>query len=227
MPTPGQELSSLDFENLIGGPLVAVVNAQAQSANSTINFIKTVGFKESNNEFDAGENSTTSEPIYVSFIYPKETVPYSPAVPADPAANPPVAAVPEQQAQYRDHQLRVPILTILPIPYLRVEEVTVDFNAKINSLEYTKTDSKVRFGVRTQARAGFLFASAKLKTSFSYQKNTTSGNRVERTYSMAIHVRAVQDEMPAGMERILGILEDAIISTPTGPANAPHPVDRP
>jgi len=29
-----------------------------------------------------------------------------------------------------------------------------------------------------------------------------------------VHIRAVQDEMPAGTERILGILEDAIRSVP-------------
>jgi hypothetical protein len=47
MPTSGQELGSLDFQAMIGGPLCAVVEAQAQSAISTINFIKTVGFKPS------------------------------------------------------------------------------------------------------------------------------------------------------------------------------------
>ena len=45
MPSPGQELSSIDFESMIGGPLVAVINAQAQAAMSTVNFIKEVGFK--------------------------------------------------------------------------------------------------------------------------------------------------------------------------------------
>jgi hypothetical protein len=38
---------------------------------------------------------------------------------------------------------------------------------------------------------------------------------------MAVHIRAVQDEMPAGMEKILGLLEDAIKAQP---ANAPTPV---
>jgi hypothetical protein len=31
---------------------------------------------------------------------------------------------------------------------------------------------------------------------------------------MAVHVRAVQDELPAGTERLLGILENAIKETP-------------
>lgn len=60
-----------------------------------------------------------------------------------------------------------------------------------------------------------------LKVSTSYQKNTSSGSKVDRTYSMAVHIRAVQDEMPAGMEKMLGILEDAIKSQPT---KAPAPV---
>ena len=33
---------------------------------------------------------------------------------------------------------------------------------------------------------------------------------MERTFTLAIHVRAVQDEMPGGMEKILGILESSI-----------------
>lgn len=32
MPTPGQELASIDFASMLGGPLVAAVNAQAQAA---------------------------------------------------------------------------------------------------------------------------------------------------------------------------------------------------
>jgi hypothetical protein len=60
-----------------------------------------------------------------------------------------------------------------------------------------------------------------LKVSTSYQKNTQSGSKVDRTYSMAVHIRAVQDEMPAGLERILGILEDSIKAQP---ANATQKV---
>ena len=44
MPVSGREIASLDFANLIGGPLDAIVRAQAKSAISTANFIKEVGF---------------------------------------------------------------------------------------------------------------------------------------------------------------------------------------
>ena len=49
MPNHGEELSSIDFESLIGGPLSAIVHAQAKSAMSTINFIESVGFDNKGN----------------------------------------------------------------------------------------------------------------------------------------------------------------------------------
>lgn len=227
MPTPGQELASLDFESMLGGPLVAVVNAQAQAAVSTVNFIKEVGFKKKAEE-DAGADTGTEDPIYVSFKYPKELSPFVPAVaaipadPGDPAANPPrppraaVPAVPAIPAVFQTQQLDVPILTMLPIPYLRIDLTTIDFNAKINSVEYRKTDTNLKISADLEAKAGWLWGSAKLKVSTSFQRTTSQGNTVDRTYSMAVHIKAVQDEIPAGMEKVLSILEGAITSKPVG-----------
>lgn len=284
---PGRELSSINFEAMLGGPLIAVVNAQAQAAMSSVNFIKAVGFKPGN--VDDPSNVQTGDPIYVSFKYPKEVSPYVPAVPAQvsgvtvdtPGAGytsppsvtpsggggsgltlranlganggissidvtnagtgyssvPPLAiapppsggtqavatasfalAQPAVPAQFQVMVLEVPILTMLPIPFIRIEETTIDFNAKINSVEETKTDESFKINASVDAAIKypplFSIATVKLKVSTSYQKNTQSGTKVDRTYSMAVHIRAVQDEMPAGMEKILGLLEDAIKSQP-------------
>ncbi|MFX1476744.1 MAG: DUF2589 domain-containing protein [Promethearchaeota archaeon] len=197
MPNPGDELSSLDFEALIGGPLIAVINAQAQAAISSVNFIKTVGFKEKTGggvDYDAQE---TEEPIYVKFKYDKEK-------PGEPGI-------------YEPHILEVPLLTMLPIPFIRMDTTTIDFNAKITSVQYRKTDTSLKIDASLEAKAGWFFGSAKLKVSSSFKRTTTQGMNVERTYSMNVNVRAVQDEMPAGMERILGILEGAIKSKPETP----------
>jgi hypothetical protein len=42
------EISSIDFGAMIGGPLTAVINAQAQAAMTTVNFINSVGFHKEN-----------------------------------------------------------------------------------------------------------------------------------------------------------------------------------
>lgn len=216
MPNPGQELSSIDFETMLGGPLVAVINAQAQAAMSTVNFIKEIGFHRPDDEEDAGGDTSTENPIYVTFKYPKEVVAFQPAIPADPNANPPVAAQPAVPAVFETQELQVPILTMLPIPFIRIEDTTIDFNAKINSVEYRKTDTNLKISASLEAKAGWAWGSAKLKVATSFQRSTQQGNTVNRTYSMAVHIRAVQDEMPAGMEKVLGILEGAIVSTPAG-----------
>lgn len=218
MPNPGQELSSIDFESMIGGPLVAVIHAQAQAAMSTVNFIKEVGFKKPSSEEEAGGDTSTEEPIYISFKYPKELSPYQPAVLADPTANPPVVASDAVAAEYETQELKVPILTILPIPFIRIDETTIDFNAKITSVEYRKTNTSLKVNASLEAKAGWLWGSVKLKVSTSYQRTTQQGSTVNRTYSLAVHVKAVQDEMPAGMEKMLSILEGAISSVPVASA---------
>lgn len=204
MVDPGTELSSIDFASMIGGPLTAVVNAQAQAALSSVNFIKAVGFKKSDKP---GATETDIEPVYVDFTYTKMITPYIP----------PPADHPEQKGtdpRYGTFDLRVPILTMLPIPFIRIEETTIDFNAKINSMEYSKTTSELGISSSLEAKAGWLTASAKLNVSVSYKRNTESGSNVERTYSMVIHVRAVQDEMPAGLERLLTMLEGSMQDKP-------------
>lgn len=212
MPTPGQELSSIDFESMIGGPLVAVINAQAQAAIATTNFIKEVGFKKkqvAEGSELTPETMETEEPIYVVFKYPKETMPYIPAVTDEAGVTTgPTAAVYEPQV------LEVPILTMLPIPFIRIDEVTIDFNAKINSTTYRQTDTSLKIDAEVEAKAGWFWGSAKLKVNTSYQRSTTQGKTVNRDYSLQIHVKAVQDEIPPGMDRLLGILENVIISKP-------------
>jgi hypothetical protein len=128
---------------------------------------------------------------------------------------PPRNAQPAVPAVYETQQLQVPILTMLPIPFIRIDLTTIDFNAKINSVEYRKTDTNLKIDGELEAKAGWLWGSAKLKVSTSFQRTTQQGSTVDRTYSMAVHIKAVQDEMPAGMEKLLGILEGAITSQPT------------
>lgn len=302
---PARELASIDFSSMIGGPLRAVIEAQAQAAMTSVEFIKAVGFMPADPSGDPG-GTETAEPIYVSFKYPKEVSPYVPAVPAtitgiqltdggqgytsaptvtiaapsgtggttatatasinsagevasisldDPGSGytsaPAVtiagpgaggatrtatatalfqAASPKQDAVFQEMKLEVPILSMLPVPFIRVEEATVDFNAKINSIEHAETNSTFKAGatfsykygasvgvgvpIKAVSLSAKVTSSVNMKLSTSYQRNTSSGYKVDRTYSMNVHVRAVQDEMPAGLERLLGVLEDSIQSQP-------------
>jgi len=286
MPNVGQELASLDFASMLGGPLMAVVDAQAKAAMSSVNFIKAVGFEPAT--VDANGDPVPGKPIYVSFKYPKEIAPFQPATDvvslitiavggagytSEPTvtltatggagtgatavasitggavtsvtitnpgsgytAVPTVAltggtgtgatataairhnnAVP---AQIQEMKLDVPILTMLPIPFIRIQETTIDFHAKLNSVEFSKTDTDLGIKADLTVKQGWPGGSAKLNVSVSYQRKTSEGVTVDRTYSMDVHIKAVQEELPAGLDRILGILESAMREQPV---KAPAP----
>lgn len=300
---PGQELSSIDFQSMIGGPLNAIVDAQAQAALSTVDFIKAVGFTPDSEDETTGV-VTPGTPVYVSFKYPKMVAPYQAAVKGkidsisvssggsgyaagaavtisgvgtgatatatvntsgavtditvtsagseyDSSTTVSVAggtgmaatvttededAVP---AVFDEMQLEVPILTMLPIPFIRVEEGEIDFHAKITSMEYARVGSKFKgstsFGYKSSTSGSastgtggitslFAKASAKIKYSSSvnfkvnasYQRTSRQGSKVDKTYQLGVKIKISQDEIPAGMEKLLGILEDAIVAQPTG-----------
>ena len=185
----GDELASLNFESMIGGPLIAVIKAQTQSSLTAVDFIKSVGFTK-----DAKGDITS--PMMVTFAYEKMV--------EEKDSTGAVKTVP------KTHRLTVPFLTMLPIPFIRIEETTIDFNAKITGVTETTSTSDTALNTELSGKAGWGPISASLKVSFSYKKSTTTSEKVERTYSMAVHVRAVQDELPAGTERLLGILENCI-----------------
>ncbi len=193
MATPGQELASLDFENLIGGPLIAVVHAQAQAAMATVNFIKQVGFKPPQGGANDPMAQSTGEPATVTFTY-KKMVPK-----ADSSGE-----------EEKTAQLAVPFLAMLPIPYLRVQETNVDFLAKINSVQFRQVDTNLAVTGELEAKAGWLWGSARLKVSTSFQRQTKEGSTVTRDYSMGVKVKAVQEEMPGGLDRLLTIMESLI-----------------
>lgn len=105
-----------------------------------------------------------------------------------------------------DVKIQVPFLTMLTIPALRIDEVTIDFNAKLTAVQTTNVTSEVAASAEVSGR----FWRVNFKASASYKRTSSSTSSTERTYNLGVHVRAVNDEMPAGLERILNILEESI-----------------
>ena len=90
-------LQSLPFGNIIGGPLVACVEAQAQAARTSWEFIQNVGL------YADGEEKKT---VNVSFQFIKDG---------------------------RMAQITVPLLTIVPIPYIAINSIDINFKANISA----------------------------------------------------------------------------------------------
>jgi len=93
--------------------------------------------------------------------------------------------------------IRVPLLAMLPIPSLRIEHVIIDFKVK---------SSKVSDKLGVSVSAGGGFGPVNFKVSASYERQTSTGVEVKKEYALTVNVKAVQDEIPAGLEKILNML---------------------
>lgn len=185
MPNLVAELNSLDFNNYIGGPMQAAVQAQHAAAMSQVQFIQEVGFEPGPNEGDPAVLR------YVEFKYQK-------LVP-----NTAGTAFVENTIE-----IRVPFLTMLTIPALRIDEMTIDFNAKLTSSETSNVSSEFA----ASASLGIDYKVVNFKASASYKRTSSRGVNVEKTYNLGVHVKIVNDELPEGLDRVLTMLEDSIAS---------------
>ncbi len=180
MAVSGKELASLDFSNLIGGPLNAVVEAQAKSAISTANFIKQVGFDKD------------GKVVKTDFSYSKTNA----------------------DGRKQDFTLSVPFLCLLPIPYIKIDEAIVEFNAKITSTTESSSSDAFKTEIDASAGGSYWFVSAKVSTKTSYQKQSANSDKEERTFDMHVKVTASNTDMPSGTEKILNMLEESMQETP-------------
>jgi hypothetical protein len=176
MPVSGRELASLDFANLIGGPLNAIVEAQAKSAITTVNFIKEVAFDKD------------GKIVNVDFSYNRKN----------------------DNGNDQEFKLTVPFLTMLPVPYITVNDALIEFNAKITSINESSTESTFKQDVDASAGGRYWFVSAKVQSKTAYQRKSTTTEKEERTFDMHVRVEAKNQDMPAGTERLLTILESSI-----------------
>lgn len=171
------ELNNIDFKKMIGGPLQAAVDAQVASSLATIDFINKVGFTED-------EQTKKKELVMVDFSHNRKDVDA------------------DGKEIKKEVNVRVPLLAMLPIPSLRIEHVTIDFNVKLNSVE-TSTVSDA-LDIKAEVKGGW--GPVSFKVSAAYQRKSTTGVEVKKEYALNVNVKAVQDEIPAGLEKILGML---------------------
>lgn len=193
------ELSQIPFAHLIGAPMKAAIEAQALAAQSTIEFIHKVGFQEPASPTDLlfaapSQDADAGRLRNVTFKYTKK----------------------DQNDVNTEFVLTVPLLTIVPIPYIRIDEMTIDFNAKLTDSIVRTTSSSFQLNSTVGGEYSAFWSPLKLdfRVSAALKLDSASQASSAREYSMNIHVRAVQDAMPSGLSKILDMLEDAIRDEP-------------
>jgi len=192
-------LNDLDFTNIIGGPLTAAIDAQSSAAAASVDFIRGVSFKIDNRT----GNSILQN---LEFRYSEF----------------------ENGTETGQFNMIIPLLTLVNIPCLEIEEVDIEFNCELQSsrkatstdeFEYSATlgssyaqssgGATYDYGSYGSSQAWSQYwASAQYSRSAwtakytGKSKTSATGEDIEK-YSLNVRVKATQSPPPVGLLDLL------------------------
>jgi len=176
----------LELQQLIAGPLVATIEADALSAQKYLHYVLGVAFES----YDP-QTGETGKLRMLTFSYN------------------------EQDGDRVERRVvNVPLLTLIPLPLLQIREADFDFDIKILDALYEKADERFsaeqgRAVNRNAAGGGF-----KMRASLAPQQSDvrrTGELRQSLSANMKVRVKMRQADMPAGMSNILHLTANNII----------------
>lgn len=167
-----EQFAGLEMDKLIGAPLAAAADASTSLANSTADFINRVGF------------DSTGKVRNVAFMYQKRSVN------EDGTSN------------LDEMKVDVPMLAIVPIPNLQIDEVNVLFDMEVKQSEKKDTSFDMGASLTGSARIGFIKISVTGSVS-AHSSNTRSSDNSAKYH---VDVRATNHGTPEGLARVLDMM---------------------
>ena len=115
-------------------------------------------------------------------------------------------------------QLNVPLLTIVPIPYIAINTIDINFKASISASSSTAsettehTEASGELGAKAELNLGLFSMEANLKANYSSKKDSkaTAESKYSVESTIDVAVKAGQESMPAGMAKVLELLGTAL-----------------
>ncbi|MBD5445002.1 MAG: DUF2589 domain-containing protein, partial [Lachnospiraceae bacterium] len=167
-----EQFAGLNMDQLIGGPLSAAADASTQLANSTANFINRVGF-------DSNGKVRT-----VAFAYQKRSMN------EDGTSN------------LDEMKVAVPMLAIVPIPNLQIDEVNILFDMEVKQSEKSESSTDLSASMSGSVRLGIV----KINVSGSVSSHSSNTRSSDNSAKYHVDVRATNHGMPEGLARVLDMM---------------------
>lgn len=184
-----QQFSGLPMKSLIGAPLIAAAEANCMMAMTQTRFILNTGF-----EVDEIDGKTSYKPIMINMTLTREVV-SADGEPADPVKT----------------NFNIPLLTIIPINSLAVDEVNVHFEMEVVSSFSNEKKNQDDEGEESKSALAKTLDSngctAELTGSVSASKksNASESSKFEKSNSAKYEIttHAMQLPLPKGITTIL------------------------
>lgn len=161
------------IKELIGAPFRAVMESQVALAASTHEFIELIGFDEE------GDLKTIDFNVPVANTEDNGSISYS------------------------NKKIKTPILSVVPIPSLMIDKVSVDFQLEVNtavSSQDTKNDYKEKNKKTNLMGARKTELIGKITESRENTRKTSQGAKYN------FHVEAKMQDKPEGLQKVLDLI---------------------
>ena len=172
----------MELQQLIASPLMATIEADAIATQTYLNYLKTIAFETT-------PDATGSQLRYLVFNYREQI-----------------------DSSMEERQIRIPLITMVPLPLLHVEEADFDFDIKI--LDALTRHAEERFDTVNESveTCGTSSASrTRLLASLAPKSAQTSNDQQSPlAANMQIKVKMRQSDMPAGLSNLLHIATESI-----------------
>jgi hypothetical protein len=192
--TISEQFRGLPMGDLVGAPLMAACEAQVRLAQATADFINKVGFEQ-----DAkGKSTDTTRTSAFKFTRPVQNA----------------------AGEWVDEavEMNVPLLSIVKVPTLSVENVDITFDMEVKAATHDK--SSLDIGATVDASWGGFGAKVSVQGSVASHKENT--RTTDNSAKYHVNVQARDGGMPEGLARVMDILQTAVVAK-TGTPKAHEP----
>lgn len=192
-----QSVRALQLHELLSAPMVAMIQADAQAARATLEFIETVGFLA---DASAPGGADDNRLRMARFRYKKL----------------------DENGAVAEFVAEVPVLSLVPVPALQIKEAKIALSAKIVDIAVEPAAGGTGTGAGGGAGTGTSPAGSKIaaagvlasrKLQLLAKPASTSGAKTEEvrtSFDLDIQITLGQADIPLGMEKIFQLMDQAI-----------------
>ncbi|MGH6894582.1 MAG: DUF2589 domain-containing protein [Dongiaceae bacterium] len=184
-----QGIRALQLHELIGAPLVAMIQADALAARATLEFVESVGFVAANGQAGADDASRLR---MARFRYEKL----------------------DENGAATSFVAEVPVLSLVPIPSLQIKEARLTLAAKIVDIAADSPTATARLAATASGSATPAAGAISARRLQIFAKPVASSGsktqEVRSSFDLDIQITLGQADIPIGMEKIFALLDQAI-----------------
>lgn len=175
--------SAIDFSALIGAQISALIDAEAEGAERSAQFIEEVGFERL--------KDGTYRLRVVTFEMQRRG----------------------DDGDMHTHLVQIPLLTLVPIPLLSIEQADLEFDLRVESLTNVKPkETTPAENDKKKSNSSFWDSdrSERPKVKLKARLARTAKEDTKTAADLSMKVRIVQSSFPTGIETLLNVSELAV-----------------